>query len=202
MLANGLAGAVEAVRGECSFAVDVDGIVDDRQRAALSLEVFLRPARSLPDLGGKRQNKRVDQRAHFLTLATTDLDASRTFYVDGLGWTPLLDVPGEIVFFQIASGLVLGLFDAQKFTDDLGQDGGPASVVGLTLSHNVDSPDEVDAVVAAAVKAGATVIKQPRQAAFGGYHGHFADPSGVIWEVCHNPGFSVDADGTVRLSEL
>lgn len=144
----------------------------------------------------------MDQRAHFLTLATTDLDASRTFYVDGLGWTPLLDVPGEIVFFQIASGLVLGLFDAQKFTDDLGQDGGPASVVGLTLSHNVDSPDEVDAVVAAAVKAGATVIKQPRQAAFGGYHGHFADPSGVIWEVCHNPGFSVDADGTVRLSEL
>jgi hypothetical protein len=49
MLAHCLTGAVEAVRGECSFAVDVNGIVDDRQRAALSLEVSpasKKPARS------------------------------------------------------------------------------------------------------------------------------------------------------------
>lgn len=144
----------------------------------------------------------MDQRVHFLTLATTDLDSSRAFYRDGLGWTPLLDVPGEIIFFQIAFGSVLGLFDAQKFTEDLGQSGGPASVSGVTLAHNVDSPAEVDTVVQAAADAGAKVIKQPQKAAFGGYHGHFADPSGVIWEICHNPGFRVDEDGTVRLSEL
>lgn len=144
----------------------------------------------------------MDQRIHFLTLATPDLDASRAFYKDGLGWTPLLDVPGEIIFFQIGSGLVLGLFDGQKFTEDLGHDDGPTPVSGLTLSHNVDSPAEVDAAVTSAVEAGATVVKQPQQAAFGGYHGHFADPNGVIWEVCHNPGWSVDDDGTVRLSEL
>nr|WP_296780944.1 VOC family protein [Rhodococcus sp. (in: high G+C Gram-positive bacteria)] len=144
----------------------------------------------------------MDQRIDFLTLATPDVDAARTFYRDGLGWTPLLDVPGEIIFFQIASGLVLGLFDAQKFTEDLGQDGGPATVGGLTLSHNVDGPAEVDQVVEAAVAAGGTLIKQPQKAAFGGYNGHFADPNGVIWEVCHNPGWSVDADGKVHLSEL
>jgi catechol 2,3-dioxygenase-like lactoylglutathione lyase family enzyme len=144
----------------------------------------------------------MDQRVHFLTLATPDVDASRAFYRDGLGWTPLLDVPGEIIFFQIASGLVLGLFDAQKFTEDLGRNDGPATVGGLTLSHNVSSPAEADAVVKAAVEAGGTLIKQPQKAAFGGYNGHFADPNGVIWEVCHNPGWSVDEDGTVKLKEV
>lgn len=144
----------------------------------------------------------MDQRIHFFTLATPDLDAARAFYRDGLGWTTLLDVPGEIIFFQTAPGQVFGLFDAQKFTEDLGQTGGPATVSGVTLAHNVDGPDEVDAIVQAAVDAGATIVKPPQKAAFGGYHGHFADPNGVIWEICHNPGFSIDDDGNVVLSEL
>ncbi|MDJ0360417.1 VOC family protein [Rhodococcus sp. H29-C3] len=144
----------------------------------------------------------MDQRIHFLTLATPDLDAARMFYRDGLGWTPLLDVPGDIIFFQTAPGLVLGLFDAQKFVEDMGQSGGPASVSGLTLSHNVDSSEAVDAVVAASLKAGATLIKSPRRADFGGYHGHFADPNGLIWEICHNPGWSIDDNGNVRLTEV
>ncbi|MEZ5086354.1 MAG: VOC family protein [Tessaracoccus sp.] len=53
----------------------------------------------------------MDQRLHFLTLATPDLDAARRFYRDGLGWTVFYDEPGEIVFFQIAPGLLLGLFE-------------------------------------------------------------------------------------------
>lgn len=144
----------------------------------------------------------MDQRVHFLTLATRDLDAARAFYRDGLGWTLLLDVPGEILFFQSAPGQVLGLFDAQKFTEDMGGDGGPVAVSGLTLSHNVDGPEEVNAVYDAALAAGASAIKHPQRADFGGYHGHFADPNGVIWEICHNPGWSIDADGNVVLTAL
>lgn len=53
----------------------------------------------------------MDQRLHFLTLATPDLDAARRFYRDGLGWTVFYDEPGGIVFFQIAPGLLLGLFE-------------------------------------------------------------------------------------------
>ena len=44
----------------------------------------------------------MKQQAHFITLSTPDLDAARAFYCDGLGWTALLDVPGEIIFFQVA----------------------------------------------------------------------------------------------------
>ncbi len=140
------------------------------------------------------------QHVSFVTLATPDLDAARTFYVDGLGWTPTLDVPREIIFFQIGWGTILGLFEATKFNQDLGDDSGAEAVVsGVTLSHNVDSPVEVDRVIADAIRAGGTVLKHPQYASFGGYHGHFADPNGAIWEIAHNPGWSVDDDGTVRL---
>ena len=184
-----------------TFSVDVDGIVDERHtHPPLLSEVF--DYESLPDRLLRRHDGWVDQRIHFLTLATPDLDAARAFYRDGLGWTTLLDVPGEIIFFQSAPGQVLGLFDAQKFTEDLGRNGGPAMVSGLTLSHNVDGLEEVRAVFDAAITAGATVIKEPQRAAFGGYHGHFADPNGLVWEICHNPGWSIDGDGKVVLSEV
>ena len=139
----------------------------------------------------------MEQNVHFITTATDDLDAARRFYVDGLGWQPLMDVPGNIIFFQVAPGAVLGLFDAEKFREDVDGAVTDTSLTGLTLSHNVDGPDAVERVIDEAVAAGATLVKKPQQAAFGGYHGHFADPNGLVWEVCHNPGWRVTADGKV-----
>lgn len=144
----------------------------------------------------------MEQRLHFITLATPDLDAARGFYCDGLGWTALLDVPGESIFFQTGPGVVLGLFDAEKFREDVEGAVTDVSTSGLTLSHNVGSPEAVDALVDSAVSAGATLVKSPKDAAFGGYHGHVADPNGVTWEICHNPGWSVDEAGQVRLTAI
>jgi catechol 2,3-dioxygenase-like lactoylglutathione lyase family enzyme len=141
----------------------------------------------------------MEPRVHFITFATADLDAARRFYVGGLGWQPLLDVPGEIIFFQVGPGLVLGLFDLAMFDQDVLGATTTTGVAGVTVSHNVDSPAAVDAVIDAATDAGATVLKAPQYASFGGYHAHFQDPNGVIWEVAHNPGWSVDESGTVRL---
>jgi uncharacterized protein len=143
----------------------------------------------------------MEPRIHFVTLATPDLDAARRFYRDGLGWEALVDVPGEVVFFQTGPGLVLGLFDAEKFREDLAGAVPDTSVTGITLSHNVDSPEAVDKVVESAVAAGAKLVKSPRRAAFGGYHGHFADPNAVVWEICHNPWWRVDEDGRVIFGE-
>ncbi len=142
----------------------------------------------------------MDQTASFITVATADLDAARDFYVGGLGWTPTLDVPGEIIFFQVGHGLMLGLFEAGHFSADLGDADAPtAAVQGLTLSHNVGGPEEVDRVLSDAVRAGAAVVKPPQFASFGGYHGHFRDPNAIIWEIAHNPGWRVEPDGRVRL---
>ncbi|MET0967329.1 MAG: VOC family protein [Nakamurella sp.] len=142
----------------------------------------------------------MEQRVNFVTFATVDLDAARSFYQQGLGWQPLLDVPDEIVFFQIGPGLVLGLFEAVKFAADLNREASGTSISGVTLSVNVDGPEAVDEVFQSATAAGATIVKAPVQASFGGYHGHFQDPNGIIWEIAHNPGWSVDEAGTVSLS--
>ena len=142
----------------------------------------------------------MDQQVHFTTLATADLDAARRFYVEGLGWRPLLDVPDEIVFFQVAPGTVLAFFEAGKFAQDLGRGPARPEVSGLTLAHNVADRDAVRALVDAMVAAGGTVLTPPEEGAFGGvFHALVADPNGVVWEVGHNPGWSVDPDGTVRI---
>ena len=142
----------------------------------------------------------LEQQIHFLTFATADLDAARQFYVNGLAWEPLMDVEGEIIFFQIAPGLVLGFFDADKFAEDVGLADAP-SISGATVAHNVDSQDGVGAVADAMVAAGGAVVKPPQPGAFGGiFHAQVRDPNGLIWEIAHNPGWHVEADGTVVLS--
>jgi catechol 2,3-dioxygenase-like lactoylglutathione lyase family enzyme len=160
----------------------------------------------------------VEKRVHFITLATADLDAARAFYSAGLGWEPLVDVPGEIIFLQVGPGLVLGLFDKVAFDSDINGDNDGESndsdaggsedarprivtdrISGITLSHNVDGPAAVDEAVSAMVTAGAVVLNQPTNAAFGGYHGHVQDPNGVIWEIAYNPGWRMDDTGRVFL---
>ncbi|MGY1672245.1 VOC family protein [Geodermatophilus sp. SYSU D00710] len=142
----------------------------------------------------------MEQQVHFVTLATADLDAARRFYVEGLGWTPLLDVPDEIVFFQVAPGTVLGFFETARFAQDLGTGPARPEMSGVTLAHNVADRAAVATLCDRMAAAGGTVLTAPEEGAFGGvFHALVRDPNGVVWEVAHNPGWSVDPDGTVRL---
>ena len=139
---------------------------------------------------------------HFLTFATADLDAARDFYKQGLGWEPILDVKDVILYFQVAPGLVLGLFDALKFDRDLNGELITAGISGVTLTCNVGSMDEVDRTLLRLVGAGAHVVKLPEVGIFGGvYHAYVRDPNGIIWEVAHNPGWVINEDGTVQLGD-
>ncbi len=141
----------------------------------------------------------MDQALHFVTVATRDLDAARRFY-GALGWEARLDVPGEIVFYRSAAGQLLGFFEEASFVRDAGTPGAVPATTGLTLSHNVGSPGAVVELVEAMVAAGATVRKEPQPAEFGGvFHAHVADPNGLVWEIAHNPAWSVRADGSVDL---
>lgn len=128
----------------------------------------------------------MDQRLSFVTLAVRDLDASRRFYVGGLGWAPELDVPGEVLMFRVAEKVVLSLWDVAAFTAEVGA--APASgVPPVTLAHNCPTEADVDAVLATARAAGATT-SGPQRRDWGGYSGYFADPDGFRWEVAYNPG--------------
>lgn len=130
----------------------------------------------------------MEQRISFVTLAVADLAASRRFYVDGLGWRPELEVPGEVVMFDCGDRLVLSLWDRAAFEAELG--GRTVEGPGLlpfTLSHNVETPALVDEVLDLAAAAGADVGDAVDRE-WGGYTGYFADPDGIRWEVAWNPG--------------
>ncbi|MFY1679291.1 VOC family protein [Streptomyces sp. WMMC905] len=141
----------------------------------------------------------MNEQLNLVTLGVEDLEVSRRFYSLGLGWTPLLDLD-EVVFYQVGKGLALGLFPLSELGVDIGH---PATAgTPFTLAQNLGSPADVDEAMRRARVAGAAVLKDPRRAAFGGYHGYFADPDGHRWEVCHNPGWSVADDGTVTLAAV
>ncbi|MGW4286037.1 VOC family protein [Streptomyces sp. NPDC004673] len=141
----------------------------------------------------------MNQQVSMVTLGVGDLAVSRRFYSEGLGWTPLLDLD-EVVFYQVGKGLALALFPLSDLAADTGAPATPGTP--FTLAQNLGSPAEVDTAVDRAREAGAKILKEPQRAAFGGYHAYFADPDGHRWEVCHNPGWSVSADGTVRLTAV
>jgi predicted lactoylglutathione lyase len=129
----------------------------------------------------------MQPRISLVTLGVRDLGRARSFY-EALGWEDARQPDDEIVFFQ-AGGMVLGLWTR------LGGHGAP----GIELAHNVRSPEEVDAVLAEAVAAGGTVVRPAAVMEWGGTSGAFADPDGYVWEVAHNPGWTLGADGTVSL---
>lgn len=141
----------------------------------------------------------MEPRLSLVTLGVTDLDAARRFYVDGLGWRPVLDA-GEAVFLQVGHGLVLSLYGRADLARDAGTAAGPtAEPPPVTLAHNVASEEEVHRVVAAMRAAGGEVVAEPSRASWGGVTAHVADPDGFRWEIAHNPGLVVGPDGDVHM---
>ncbi len=129
----------------------------------------------------------MDARVTFITLAVADVAATRRFYVDGLGWQPELEVPGEVLFFRVAPSVTLSLWSREQFEAEVGPVQSGAGAPPITLAHNMPDPAGVDEVLEAARGAGATVSPATERE-WGGYTGYFADPDGFRWEVAHNPG--------------
>ncbi len=142
----------------------------------------------------------MEPRITLLTLGVRDLDASRSFYRDGLGW-PMSSASGDDVAFFLSQGTVLALFRRHLLAEDAGVPAEGSGFSGITISHNVDSPAEVDAVMATAASAGARLVKPAQDTFWGGYAGFFADPDGFIWEVAWNPGFPLGTDRAMQLPD-
>lgn len=130
-----------------------------------------------------------------LTLGVNDLDASLRFYRDGLGF-PTEGIIGTefeygaVAFLDLQPGLRLALWPRMSIARDTGLTAGTPSPTELTLGHNVPSRDAVDAVMATASRAGATIVQPAHDTFWGGYAGYFQDPDGHLWEVVWNPAWS------------
>lgn len=134
-----------------------------------------------------------------ITLGVRDVAAARAFYVDGLGFRLVLDQPDDICFVQCAPGQILALWDATHMPGEYGDVAHGRSDPPMSLGHNVTDVAEVERLYAAALAAGATSVSAPQEREWGGTSACVADPDGFRWDFVHNPGFSVDPDGTVRL---
>jgi len=139
----------------------------------------------------------MEQRVSLVTLGVSDLARSRAFY-EALGWSSNAAPGDEVVFFQ-AGGMIVGLWSRSELAADCAVDD-PGGFGGIALAHNVRSPEEVDAVLAEAQRAGGSVSRAGAPTFWGGYGGVFFDPDGHPWEVAHNPGWTLHDDGSIALS--
>jgi catechol 2,3-dioxygenase-like lactoylglutathione lyase family enzyme len=138
----------------------------------------------------------VEQRVSLITLGVADVAQSRAFY-EALGWATSAEPGSDVVFFQ-AGGMIVALWSRAQLAEDTAvTDRGGWG--GMALAHNVRSPVEVDAVLAEADAAGATVARTGAETFWGGYSGVFVDPDGHAWEIAHNPFWVLAENGSVSL---
>lgn len=139
----------------------------------------------------------MQPRISLVTLAAADIDRGRAFY-ESLGW-PCGFHNDDVAFFQL-NGMVFGLYRRDAFAAEVGAKPAAFASSGFALAYNVRDKADVDAVLAAAERAGAAVIVPAHEAPWGGRTGYFTDPDGHRWEVAWNPAWSLDDDGNVSMT--
>jgi catechol 2,3-dioxygenase-like lactoylglutathione lyase family enzyme len=138
----------------------------------------------------------MEQRLSLVTLGVTDLDRAERFYA-ALGWRRS-NKEAEVAFYQ-AGGMVVALWSRDSLAEDARLPAAGSGFAGIALAYNARTREEVDAVLAEAKAAGATIPKPAENAFWGGYSGYFADPDGHLWEVAWNSHWTIAEDGSVSL---
>ena len=132
-----------------------------------------------------------------ITLGVDDLEESLKFYRDGLG-LPTQGIIGEefehgaVAFFALQNGVMLALWPRKSIAYDSMLPLQPASSTEITIGHNVNSREEVDAVMEQARQSGAKIVKPAGDTFWGGYAGYFQDPDGHLWEIVWNPEMKIE----------
>ncbi len=127
----------------------------------------------------------MQPRMSMITLGVEDLPRSIQFYEQGLGF-PRYGEEENVAFFKL-NGTWLGVYGREALAEDAGVDATGSGFRAFTISHNVASEEEVEAVMKQALEAGAGLVKKAEKTFWGGYGGYFSDPDGHLWEVAYNP---------------
>ena len=134
-----------------------------------------------------------------ITLGVADLEESKLFYEQVVGWNSAHG-PEGIAFFDLG-GMVLSLYPHADLIKDMNAGGSShdSAYHGFALAHNARSKEEVDSIFSKLKANGAMIIKEPEEVFWGGYSGYFADPDGHPWEVAFNPFWSILEDGRISM---
>ncbi len=142
----------------------------------------------------------MEQRLSMITLGVSDLQVSKQFYEQVVGWTSAHG-PDGIAFFDLG-GVVLSLYPHADLIKDMNAGEASSSdspYQGIALAHNARSKEEEDSIFIGLKANGATMIKEPEEVFWGGYSGYFSDPDGHPWEVAYNAYWSILEDGRISM---
>jgi uncharacterized protein len=125
-----------------------------------------------------------------ILLGVKDMERSKRFYTEGLGWTVQNDYKIS-VFFVPHGGSIVGFYGRDGLADMVGVSPDGNGFSGIVFTYVVRSEDRVDAILDEAKKAGGKILKPAAKEKWGGYGGSFADPDGYIWNI----GYSAEGEG-------
>lgn len=142
------------------------------------------------------QASRFDPQISLVSLGVKDMERSKSFYQDKLGWPVSSASSDELVFIQ-AGAVVLSLYPMSSSSQT---DASEAETKkGIRLSYHANQPESVDSIFSSLKSQNVNIIKNPTKLYWGGYSGSFQDPDGYVWEVTHNPHFKTNAKGEIQL---
>jgi len=118
-----------------------------------------------------------------IMLGVEDVARSKAFFAEGLGCPIEQDHPGFVKLGLGEGSSSLALYPREAAAQDAGVSPEGSGFPGISFHYIVDSREEVDATIAAAVAAGGTIAKAAEGAQWGGYSGYFSDPDGYLWKV-------------------
>ena len=139
----------------------------------------------------------MEPRIHVITLAVSDLERALDFYrglglessgVIGTEFTGDDTNPsGRAAMFELEGGLMLALYPRTELAKDANVPFGPPRTGEFSIGQLVANKADVDALLAKAEAAGATLTDEPHDRAWGIYSGYFRDLDGHLWEIIWNP---------------
>ena len=123
-----------------------------------------------------------------ISVAVDDVQRAAAFYRDGLGWAERVSTGDDYAKIDLERGLSLLLYERGFFARQFGQLVDAGRTGGMILSRLESSEDAVSALVERAAAAGGRLVAgPPKEQAWGGFAGYFADPDGLVWEVIAQP---------------
>ncbi|MEV6277616.1 VOC family protein [Nocardia sp. NPDC051832] len=125
----------------------------------------------------------IKLQANVIMLGVKDVDRAKKFYVEGMGCEIEQDYPGFVRLGLGAGSSALALYEWDAVAQEAGVSATGSGFRGFSFHFLADSRDQVDEAMRTAVAAGATVLREPTEAEWGGYDAYFTDPDGYIWKV-------------------
>lgn len=136
-----------------------------------------------------------------ICLGVKSMERAIKFYRDSLGYKTDCKENNPAVCFFDTPGTKFELYPLDLLAKDISEDNPPgigSGFGGITLTYNVEDKGHVDKIIELVRTAGGTIVKEPQDVFWGGYHAYFADLDGYYWEVAWGPDFKYDENGMLQ----